>query len=81
MSSTERLPRDQMVDASTFAAHVAPSDPEQALLPTEEFARLVYLLALLNDVSVTQLDTDECRDLSRLLYKISNDGDESGRER
>lgn len=46
----------------------------KTLLTTEEFARLVELLGLLNDLSVTQIDTDEAADLSRLLYKITNDG-------
>lgn len=62
--------------AETFAAAVAPSDPATALLSQSEFARLVYLLGLLNDASVTQLDTDEDADLSRLLGKITNDGEE-----
>lgn len=62
--------------AVTFAEDTAPDDPTRALLTTDEFARLVYLLALLNDTTVTQLDTDESADLSRLLGKITNDGEE-----
>lgn len=46
------------------------------LLTPTEFNRLVELLSLLNDLSVTQLDTDEADGLNRLLYKITNDGDE-----
>lgn len=71
---------DNQTAARTFAEMVAPTEAENALLDQVEFARLVYLLALLNDTSVTQLDTEECHDLSRLLHKISNDGDETGRQ-
>ena len=48
------------------------------LLTAAEFDRLIYLLGLLNDTSVTQLDTAEGDQLRRLLYKITNDGEEPG---
>lgn len=60
---------------AAFARSIAPP-PERALLTVEEFGALVYLLSLLNDTRVTQIDRDESEDLSRLLYKIQNDGDD-----
>lgn len=62
--------------ATEFARAVAPADPNQALLTYTEFARLCYLLSLLNDCSVVQIDHDESDDIDRLLYKIRNDGDD-----
>lgn len=62
--------------ADTFATRAMPVDPDSALLDQVEFARFVYLLALLNDASVTQLDTEEADDLDRLFYKITHDGED-----
>ncbi len=51
-------------------------DDRGTLLTGDEYDRLVYLLSLLNDLNVTQLDTDEASELRCLLYKITNDGDD-----
>lgn len=40
------------------------------MLTTEEKERFDYLVNLLNDTTVTQLDTDEQADFSRLLGKL-----------
>ena len=40
------------------------------LLTPDERARLVYLIDLLNDLTVTQLDTDEINEYNALLAKL-----------
>ncbi len=40
------------------------------MLSPEEFDRLVELLRLLNDPSVTQLDTDEQAELSAFMRRL-----------
>lgn len=42
------------------------------ILTPEERNRLVELIDLLNDLSVTQLDTDESAEFSRLLTKLTS---------
>lgn len=44
-------------------------------LTQAEFEQLVYLLGLLNDPKVTQVDHDEADELHRLLHRLQHDGE------